>query len=295
MALEFSGPSAVFAGLTTNHATTLRALLDQGQRPPAIDRAVTGATREQWRDRGAMMIGAEAFDAAYRDYATALDLGSSDTAAIDGFVRAAVAARREDEAERRLRAMIQSRATDAAPRVALAQLLGMRGHLDDASAIAAEATRLAPADASAWEQLASLHAERGDAVSLGRVSDVLRRDFPGRAATWYFAASASFLRGDADGTLPLVRRAIELDPDYADAYNLLGATRGTAGDVAAAREAFRTSLRLDPRDTVTYLNLAQLETAAGRSDAAADLFAEALSLDPNSGPARAGLAAAARR
>jgi Flp pilus assembly protein TadD len=86
-----------------------------------------------------------------------------------------------------------------------------------------------------------------------------------------------------------VRRAIELDPKHADAYNLLGAVRGTAGDLGAAREAFQTSLRLDPRDVVTYINLAQLEMAAGQREAAADLFAEALSLDPNSGPAREGL------
>src|SRR6185503_13543546 len=178
MALEFSGPSAIFARVSANHASALRALLGNGQRPPAIERALTAADATQWRDRGAMMIGAEAFDSAYRDYATALGLGASDTIALDGFVRAAAAARREDEAERRLRAMIQSRATEAAPRVALAQLLGMRGHLDDAAAIAVEAAKLAPADASVWEQLASLHADRGDAVSLGQVVDVLRREFP---------------------------------------------------------------------------------------------------------------------
>ena len=290
MALEFSGPSAVFAGVSANHANALRALLGNGQRPPAIERALTAADATQWRDRGAMMIGAEAFDSAYRDYATALGLGASDTIALDGFVRAAVAARREDDAERRLRAMIQSRATEAAPRVALAQLLGMRGHFDDAAAIAVEAAKLAPADASVWEQLASLHADRGDAVSLGQVVDVLRREFPQRPASWYFAASATFLRGHVDEALPFVQRAIELDPNYADAYNLLGAIRGTAGDIGAARDAFRTSLRFDPRDPVTYINLAQLELAAGQRAVAADLFAEALSLDPSSPAARGGLA-----
>ena len=294
MALEFSAPSAVFANVSANHAGTLRALLDKGRRPPAIERALTAARAEQWRDRAAMMIAAEAFDSAYLDYTKALDLGASDTSTLDGFVRAAGVARREDDAERRLRTMIRWRGIEPAPRVALAQLLGTRGRFDEAVAIATEATKLAPADASAWEQLASLHADRGDAVSLERVAEVLRRDFPQRAASWYFAASASFLKGDENGTLSLVRRAIELNPGYADAYNLLGAIRGTAGDLGAAREAFRTSLRLDPRDVVTYINLAQLELAAGQREAAAGWFAEALSLDPNSGPAREGLATAAR-
>ena len=303
MALEFSAPAAVFAGGSANHAGTLRALLESGppkggpydsRRPPAVERALTGASAAQWRDRAAMMSGAEAFDSAYRGYAKALDLGASDATTFDGFVRAAAATRREDEAERRLRTIMQSRESEAAPRVALAQLLGMRGLFDDAVAVANEATRIAPADATAWEQLASLHADRGDAASLGRVADVLRRDFPARAASWYFAASASFLRGDVEDTLMLVRRALDLDPNHADAYNLLGAIRGTAGDLGAAREAFRTSLRLDPRDVVTYINLAQLELAAGQRQAAAGLFAEALSLDPNSRPAREGLASTAR-
>ena len=290
MALEFSGPFAVFAGVTSNHAAALRALLDERRRPPAIERAFTGATATQWRDRGAMMIGAEASDSAYRDYATALDLGASDRATIDGFVHAAGAARHDVDAERRLQALIQSRPREPAPRVALAQLLGTRGRFDEAVAIATEATRLAPMDASAWEQLASLHADREDGVALEQVVDVLRREFSQRAATWYFAASAGFLRGEGDRTLALVRRAIELDPNYADAYNLLGAIHGTAGDIGAARAAFRSSLRLDPRDPVTYVNLAQLELAAGQRAVAADLFAEALSLDPSSRAARDGLA-----
>jgi len=294
MALEFSGPFAVFAGATTNHAASLRALLDKGERPPAIERALTGATAAQWSDRGAMMLAAEAFDSAYRDYTRALDQGASDKPAIDGFVRAAGAARKEDDAERRLRQMIQSRPAEAATRVALAQLLGTRGRFDEAVAIATEATMVAPADESTWEQLASLHADRGDAASLGPIAEVLRRRFAQRAASWYFAASASFLNGDVGGALPLVRRAIELDSNYADAYNLLGAIQGTTGDIGAAREAFRTSMRLDPRDAVTYVNLAQLELAAGQRDTAADLFAEALSLDPSSGPARDALASATR-
>ena len=294
MALEFTGPFAVFAGTTTNHAAALRALLDNGQRPAAIERALTGATAAQWSHRGAMMLAADAFDSAYRDYMKALDRGASDKATIDGFVRAAGVARHDSDAERRLLAQMQSRPSEPATRVALAQLLGTRGRFDEAVAIATEATTRAPADASTWEQLASLHADRGDAASLGPIAEVLRREFPQRAASWYFAASASFLNGDVEGARPLVYRAIERDPNYADAYNLLGAILGTTGDIGAAREAFRTSLRLDPRDVVTYLNLAQLELTAGQRDTAADLFAEALSLDPSSGPARDGLATAVR-
>jgi tetratricopeptide (TPR) repeat protein len=291
-ALEFSGPFAVFRSQQTNHAATLRALLNAGQRPAAVMHAVMRATAAQWRNRAGMMMEAEAFESAYRDYSTALEHDPSDETTLDGFVGAAIAAHREDDAERRLRVMIQSRGVEPGPRVALAELLGIRGRFDEAVTVATDATRLAPSHPAAWEQLASLHTDRGDVDRLAPAVDILRRDFPQRAASWYFAASESFLRGDVAAALPLVRRAIELDANYADAYNLLGAIHGTAGDTSASRDAFRTSLRLDPRDAITYINLAQLEQADGQKDAAVSLFAEALSLDPNSVPAREGLARA---
>ena len=81
----------------------------EGNKPSAVARALTGATASQWRDRGAMLMDADAADSAYRDYATALDLDPTDMTTLEGFVRAATAARQEDDAERRLRAMIQSR------------------------------------------------------------------------------------------------------------------------------------------------------------------------------------------
>jgi len=290
-ALEFSGPLAVFAPVSTNHTATLAALLDGGRKPGAVARAVADATAAQWRDRGAMLMEAEAFDSAYRDYLTALDRVEDETT-LDGFVRAATAAHQQDDAERRLRALIQQRGSEPAPRVSLAELLGARGRYEEAIAVAREATMLAPGNPAAWEQLAALYADRGDVVDLGHAAGVLSREFPDRAASWYFAASASFLRGDHAASLPLVRRAIAIDPRYADAHNLLGAIYATAGDFAAGREAFRTSLRLDARDAITYINLAQMELAAGQQEVAADLFAEALSLDPNSSPAREGLAQA---
>jgi Flp pilus assembly protein TadD len=292
MALEFSGPFAIFSGVATNHAATIRALLADGQKPRAVAHALASATPSQLRDRATMLMKAEAVDAAYRDYTTAIELLPTDAVALDGFVRAATAARHEDDAERRLRALIRLHESEPAPRVALAQLLGMRGRFDEATAVASEATMLAPADPTTWEQLASLHADGGDVVRLKAVVEILRREFPGRAASWYFAASESFLRGDLTNALLLVRRAIDLDASYADAHNLLGAIHATAGNADAGRDAFRASLRLDPRDAITYVNLAQLELNAGQRSVAANLFAEALSLDPNSMPAREGLAQA---
>jgi spermidine synthase len=295
MALEFSAPLAVFAGGQTTHDATLRSLLDGARRPTAIEQAFARAGAAEWRDRGEMMMGAQAYETAFMDYASAVRRAPTDAAALDGLVRAAAAARRESDAESLLKSLTTTLAAEPAPRVALAKLLGARGRFDEAIDAAGTATAASPGDAAAWEQLASLHADRGDVTRLKRTVEVMRRDFPGRAASWYFAASERFLDGNVSEALPLAQRAVEIDPDYADAYNLLGAAHAESGQTAAARQAFRASLRLDPRDSVTYTNLAQLELADGQRAVAAGLFAEALSLDPGSVPARDGLAQARAR
>jgi len=295
MALEFSAPVAMLRGARQTHAAAIRALLAPEQRPAPLAHMIDAATAAEWRHRAAMFMDAQAFEPAYVDYVAALRLAPTDAEALDGLVRAAIAARRIPDAEAQLRSIAEAHAAAARPRVALARLLVSRGRFDDAVAAATEATALAADDPVTWEQLASLHADRGNSAPMAPIVEVLLRQFPDRAASWYFAATARFLRGEVDAALPLVERAIALDAGYADAYNLLGAIRGTIGDIDAARDAFRTSLRLDPRDSVTYANLAQLEFAANRRELASDLFAEALSLDPASAPAREGLALAAGR
>ena len=194
----------------------------QRARPPAIERALTAATATQWRDRGAMMI--ERRGASTPRIATMRRRSiwePSDTITTRWIRPAAAAARQEDEAERRLRAMILSRAAEAAPRVALAQLLGMRGRFDEAVAIATEATKLAPADASAWEQLASLHADRA-CVRLGTRRGRLAARIPHSGQRPGISQRAIAFCEATSTAASARRRAIELDPSYADAYNMLG-------------------------------------------------------------------------
>ena len=294
LALEFSGPYAALAGAPESHASALRALLDQERRPASIGGLYRHATAAEWRNRGTMLLGAEAFDEASRSFVEAIRLDPADVEAGHGLVRAAVAGGGAAGAEAILRGLTASARAATGTRVALARLLGATGRLDEATIIATEATGAAPDDATTWEQLAALYVDRGDVAGLETVAETMRRDFAGHAATWYFAASARFLREEVRSALPLVRRAIALDAAYADAHNLLGVLQAASGDLASAREAFRTSLRLDPRDAVTYANLAQLELSAGAPAVAADLFAEALTLDPTSAIAREGLALARR-
>ena len=263
-ALEFSGPLAVFAG---DH--------DQSRRhaPCAARRRAKAAgrgTRAHGRDRVAMarprcdddggrslrLLLSRLHEGARSGPDRQDDAGRlracSSSGASRGRCRAA--ASRRDSDLRELSRLRESALASFSACVAVS----MRP-----TAVATAATRLAPADPAAWEQLASLHADRGDAVRLGASS--------GGAASRVSAA-----RGEL-----VLRRQRELParrprpPRFRSCVAPSNWTRatltpttcsarfyGTAGDIGAGRDAFRTSLRLDPRDAVTYVNLAQLELAA---------------------------------
>src|ERR1700682_1032060 len=61
--------------------------------------------------------------------------------------------------------------------------------------------------------------------------------------------------GDAAGSLPLLRRAVELDPRSAPAHNYLGFALGRTGSVSQAISEFRRALELDPRYPDALYNL----------------------------------------
>jgi spermidine synthase len=289
MALEFSGPRALYSGSPDENAATLRQLLDARERPPAITRALASAGAAEWRDLGAMMLKADSYVGAYRSYITALDFDPADTAALGGFVRAAVATHRQAEAIERLKASIAKRPQLPAIRIALSKLLAASGAIDQAIATAREACNIQPVDPAALEQLASLVADVGDAARLGPIVEELRQRFPERPGSHYYAAALSFLRGQYSAALDLARQTVALDPRYPAAQNLLGAIYASLGQTQPAREAFQAALRLDARDSATYANLGLLELASHNRTAAAGFFGEALSLDPASEAARQGL------
>jgi spermidine synthase len=291
--LEFSGPRAVNATAAGTNTATLRNLLAEHELPGTIARARSTAGAAQWRDRGAMMLAAAAYDQAYESFVTASRLDPADPDALDGIVRAAVALHREGDAASVLTRLATANPTVAAPRIAISKLEGAAGAFSAAVAAAKDACRIAPNQAEPLDQLASLSADSGDAAELDLVVDQLRRLFPARASTRYYEAASKFLHGDLAAASTLAQQSIEKDPRRAASHNLLGAIQASLGQSEQARGAFRAALDLDARDSATYTNLGLLELSSGNGDKAAGLFAEALSIDPTSDAARQGLARAA--
>jgi Flp pilus assembly protein TadD len=96
--------------------------------------------------------------------------------------------------------------------------------------------------------------------------------------------------GSLDEAMPLLRRAVELDPeDAAGQYNLgLALLRKSSLDEAIAR--FRKALALAPRDAQTHNDLAVALAQNRRFAEAAAQFREAIGIDPKFAQAQSNLA-----
>jgi tetratricopeptide (TPR) repeat protein len=87
--------------------------------------------------------------------------------------------------------------------------------------------------------------------------------------------------GRLDAAEPLVRRAIMLAPENADAHNLLGAILDQRGTAREAEHEYRTALRLNPKAVGAFANLGVLLARTHRPAEAVQAFESALRLAPD--------------
>jgi Flp pilus assembly protein TadD len=297
MTLEFSGPREIHGGNAGENGASLMALLGSEGGPAIVRDARARAGAAQWRNRGDMMSRRDAPAIAYDDYIRALQADRSDRTALAGLVRTAILLHRGADALAWVKALAQSppRREDVPTvdyLVAQSKLLASIGEARDAIEAANQAAQFAPVSAAALEQLASLFADAGDTAQLDSTLDTMRRVSPEAPATHYYASASAFLRGDAREALTQALRATAIEPQYAPAYDLIGAAHTRLGQPDDARAAFHRSLSFDAHDSTAYTNLGVIELAAGNRQLAASYFAEALWLTPDSATARQGLAQA---
>ena len=287
-ALEFSGPRSIFGAHRDDNAATLRELAAASPRPAGIAAAFAAATPADWRDRGLMMLQADAFRPAYDDFSRVLQTNPNDQQALDGLIRAAAPLNRVSDARTLLTNLAVNPANTAA-RLALSRVLAAQGDVQEAIRIPLTILESNPGDVLALEQLASILSDIGDAGRLEPVVQRLVKEAPKNAWAHYYAGSLFFLQNRPEMAARAARNAVALDPANAKAQNLLGASLASTGQTDAARSAFEASISADPEEPGTYVNLATLEMQSGNRDRAARYFAEALTIDPTSQAARSGL------
>jgi spermidine synthase len=290
-ALEFSGPQSVFGRVASDNAALLRQMAaEAGTRSAVIAAAMAQATAETYRDRGLMLLQADAFRPAYDDFVRALEIDPLDPRALDGLIRASAPLQRSMDT-RALLSRLAAEPTRITTRLALSRLLASEGAYDQAVSIAFSIVQSDPNNAAALEQLASILSDVGDIERMRPVVARLRAVAPSSEAAHYYSAALLFMEERVDQALTEARRVLAINPSHARAQNLLGACLASVGRRDEARTAFQASLQSDAKDPATYTNLAMLETQAGNRDLAIRYYAEALTVDPGHASARQGLAA----
>ena len=77
-----------------------------------------------------------------------------------------------------------------------------------------------------------------------------------------------------------LREAIELDPEYARAWNKLGVVFARRKDLRQAEDCFNQAIALDPKLASSYSNLGNIYAEHGWNDRAKTAYEQALVLDP---------------
>ena len=105
-----------------------------------------------------------------------------------------------------------------------------------------------------------------------------KTDDPERGSDWYERGAE--LEEDApEEAMAAYRRALELDPDLADAHVNLGRLLHERGEIAEAERHYRLALAARPDDTTAAYNLGVVLQDLGRLREAADAYVAALDLD----------------
>ncbi|HZA93695.1 MAG TPA: tetratricopeptide repeat protein, partial [Gemmatimonadales bacterium] len=95
---------------------------------------------------------------------------------------------------------------------------------------------------------------------------------------------------DYDKTLKEYQSSVEIAPDFAPAYNLLGYAYRQVGRFEDAEKAFKKYIELIPGDPNPYDSYAELLMKMGRFDESIDMYRKALATDPKFAPSHIGIA-----
>ena len=289
MALEFSGPRAIYGRSSEDNAAEIRHMAADGPAIAAARGEWNRGTAAAWTAAGAMELKADAYTMAYDRYLRALALNSSNGEALAGLAGAASAARRPKDARDWLEARVRKEPGNANVRIELSRVLASTGDLERAATLASEALRLAPNDERAALQFAAVCADADDGKRLAPIADAMIARFPNLLRARVYRAQALFLNGNVPQAIAEMRQFVAAHPRIVEAQNLLGVACATSGDRDCARRAFEAGLALNPRDAQTYVNLGVFQMQSADPAAAVGYFATAATLDRTNAAARQGL------
>lgn len=115
---------------------------------------------------------------------------------------------------------------------------------------------------------------------------------PDFTQAWMNLGLAILMQRRPDEALLCQREALRLDPDSADAHNNLGMIHYTKGNIAEAESCFRSALRLYPDHPNATLNLGSVRQTLNHVEDAEALFRRAMTLGADPGRTKSNLSLA---
>jgi len=161
---------------------------------------------------------------------------------------------------------------------------------DAARASYARALTAAPGDLEVLAGLVQIDLATGHAKdAVARVDDHLKRARP-TVGLLILAARANAAAGNLDQVETHLRKAIEVDPDRLQAYNLLGSLFARQNRIEEAKQSFRDVLTRNPKSVGAATMIGMLLEAQKKLPEAEDQYQKVLSIDGHAAVAANNLA-----
>jgi tetratricopeptide (TPR) repeat protein len=121
----------------------------------------------------------------------------------------------------------------------------------------------------------------GDASQAAALYREALANDPNEALLAYKLAKALDKTNDLAGERASLQRAIELNPNLAEAQNQMGYLAAKSGDDAQAESCFRAAVHASPSYLQAWINLAATLTGEAKWQDAKEALARALEIDPS--------------
>jgi len=110
--------------------------------------------------------------------------------------------------------------------------------------------------------------------------EIKRNEDEFTAVQWNEKGMERYNRKDYQGAIEYFRKAIELDPKYANPWNNMGSAYGKLGDYNKQIECCRKATELDPKFASPWNNMGYVYNELGDYNKAIECYRKAIELDP---------------